>query len=60
MLGFQAVTSLDDNSQAQEMSSGANGNAGVVVATMQLLCTLVPETPFEKPSLQTRLQDIVG
>ena len=63
----QVVTSLDDGSQAQEMLSmgaataTASGNNGaVVVAAMQLLCALVPETPLDKPAMQSRFQDIVG
>jgi hypothetical protein len=54
------LTSLDDNCQAQEFSSNVSGNGSAVVAAMQLLCILMPETPFEKSSLQSRLQDIVG
>ncbi|XP_003424996.1 S phase cyclin A-associated protein in the endoplasmic reticulum [Nasonia vitripennis] len=59
MQRLEAVTSLDDNSQAQEMTA-SGGNGSVVVAAVQLLCSLVPETPFEKPALQSRLQDVVG
>lgn len=58
---LQVVTSLDDTSQAQEVSgNGGSGNGNIAVAACQLLCALVPETPFDKPQLQSRLQDIVG
>ncbi|XP_058809085.1 S phase cyclin A-associated protein in the endoplasmic reticulum isoform X1 [Phymastichus coffea] len=61
MQRLEAVTSLDDASQAQEMTAnGCNGNGSVAVAATQLLCTLVPDNPFDKLSLQSRLQDMVG
>ncbi|XP_012285568.1 S phase cyclin A-associated protein in the endoplasmic reticulum [Orussus abietinus] len=57
---FEAVTALDDHTQAQETSNNATGNGSAAAAAMQLLCSLVPEVPFEKAALQNRLQDIVG
>ncbi|KAJ8667445.1 hypothetical protein QAD02_009108, partial [Eretmocerus hayati] len=57
---LEVVTSADDNSQVQEISSNASWNGNVVVAAMQLLCALIPEIPHEKTILQTRLQDMAG
>ncbi|XP_043279180.1 S phase cyclin A-associated protein in the endoplasmic reticulum isoform X2 [Venturia canescens] len=57
---FESVTALDDHSQAMETSTNLSVNSAVTSATIQLLCSLIPEVPFEKQSLQSRLHDIVG
>ncbi|XP_051173841.1 S phase cyclin A-associated protein in the endoplasmic reticulum [Leptopilina boulardi] len=57
---LEAVTALDDHSQAQEASNNTSGNGSVATGAIQLLCSLISEVPFEKPTLHARLQDIVG
>lgn len=57
---FKAVTSLDDQNQAQEVANNSIGNGTVATGVLQLLCGLISEVPFEEPPLQSRMQDIVG
>ncbi|XP_033215642.1 S phase cyclin A-associated protein in the endoplasmic reticulum isoform X2 [Belonocnema kinseyi] len=57
---LEAVTTLDDHSQAQEAANNTTGNGTVATGAIQLLCSLIGEVPFEKTTLQARLQDIVG
>lgn len=57
---LEAMTALDDHSQAQEASNNTSGNGSVATGAIQLLCSLISEVPFEKPTLHARLQDIVG
>lgn len=56
----QTLTSLDDHAQTQDVSANSTGNGTVAASAMQLLCSLIPEEPFEKTVLQTRVQDIAG
>lgn len=56
----QTLTSLDDHAQTQDVSANSTGNGTVAASVTQLLCSLIPEEPFEKMVLQTRIQDIAG
>lgn len=56
----QTLTSLDDHAQTQDVSANSTGNGTVAASATQLLCSLIPEEPFEKTVLQTRVQDIAG
>ncbi|XP_076624289.1 short spindle 3 isoform X1 [Colletes latitarsis] len=57
---LESLAKLDDQLQVQEASSSSTGSGIVANSVMQLLCSLIPEEPFEKSALQTRVQDIVG
>ncbi|KZC12043.1 PREDICTED: S phase cyclin A-associated protein in the endoplasmic reticulum [Dufourea novaeangliae] len=57
---LETLSKLDDQVQVQEASGNSNGSGIVANSLMQLLCSLIPEEPFEKSSLQTRVQDISG
>ncbi|XP_031834015.1 short spindle 3 isoform X2 [Nomia melanderi] len=57
---LESLTKLDDQLQAQEVSSNSTGSGIVANSLVQLLCSLLPEEPFEKSLLQTRVQDIAG
>ncbi|XP_017765346.1 PREDICTED: S phase cyclin A-associated protein in the endoplasmic reticulum [Eufriesea mexicana] len=57
---LESLTKLDDLIQVHEASSNSTGSGIVASSLMQLLCSLVPEEPFEKSALQTRVQDIAG
>ncbi|XP_043517897.1 S phase cyclin A-associated protein in the endoplasmic reticulum [Frieseomelitta varia] len=57
---LETLTKLDDQSQVQEASGNSTGSGIVASSLMQLLCSLIPEEPFEKSALQTRVQDIAG
>ncbi|XP_012341119.1 S phase cyclin A-associated protein in the endoplasmic reticulum isoform X3 [Apis florea] len=57
---LEIFAKLDDQIQIQEASGNSTGNGIVASSLMQLLCSLVPEEPFEKSALQTRVQDIAG
>lgn len=59
-LSSQTLTSLDDNAQTQDVSTNSTGNGMVAASATQLLCSIIPEEPFEKTVLQTRVQDIAG
>ncbi|XP_070521596.1 S phase cyclin A-associated protein in the endoplasmic reticulum isoform X2 [Cardiocondyla obscurior] len=57
---LETLTSLDDHAQTQDVSANSTGNGAVAANATQLLCSLIPEEPFEKTVLQTRVQDITG
>lgn len=57
---LETLAKLDDHVQVQEVSGSSTGNGIVANSVMQLLCSLIPEEPFEKSALQTRVQDIAG
>ncbi|XP_012166354.2 S phase cyclin A-associated protein in the endoplasmic reticulum [Bombus terrestris] len=57
---LETLAKLDDHVQVQEASGNSTGSGIVASSLMQLLCSLVPEEPFEKSALQTRVQDIAG
>ncbi|KOX69094.1 S phase cyclin A-associated protein in the endoplasmic reticulum [Melipona quadrifasciata] len=57
---LETLTKLDDQTQVQEASGNSTGSGIVASSLMQLLCSLIPEEPFEKSALQTRVQDIAG
>ncbi|XP_018304475.1 S phase cyclin A-associated protein in the endoplasmic reticulum [Mycetomoellerius zeteki] len=57
---LETLTSLDDHAQTQDVSANSTGNGTVAASATQLLCSLIPEEPFEKTVLQTRVQDIAG
>ncbi|XP_076294606.1 short spindle 3 isoform X3 [Lasioglossum baleicum] len=57
---LETLTKLDDQLQVQEVSSNSTGSGIVANSLMQLLCSLIPEEPFEKSLLQTRVQDVAG
>ncbi|XP_054009571.1 S phase cyclin A-associated protein in the endoplasmic reticulum isoform X2 [Hylaeus anthracinus] len=57
---LESLSKLDDHIQVQEASSNSTGSGIVANSVMQLLCSLIPEEPFEKSELQTRVQDIAG
>ncbi|XP_025994174.1 S phase cyclin A-associated protein in the endoplasmic reticulum isoform X2 [Solenopsis invicta] len=57
---LETLSSLDDHAQAQDVSTNSTGNSTVTASATQLLCCLIPEEPFEKTVLQTRVQDIAG
>ncbi|XP_011298374.1 S phase cyclin A-associated protein in the endoplasmic reticulum isoform X1 [Fopius arisanus] len=57
---FEAVAILEDSAQAQETSATTNGNGSVITAVLQLLCCLIPEVPFDKAALHSRINDIIG
>ncbi|XP_012539353.1 S phase cyclin A-associated protein in the endoplasmic reticulum [Monomorium pharaonis] len=57
---LETLTGLDDHAQTQDVSANSTGNGTVTASAMQLLCSLIPEEPFEKTALQTRVQDIAG
>ncbi|KMQ95631.1 s phase cyclin a-associated protein in the endoplasmic reticulum [Lasius niger] len=57
---LETLTSLDDHAQTQDVSANSTGNGMVAASATQLLCSLIPEEPFEKTVLQTRVQDIAG
>nr|KAF7435693.1 hypothetical protein H0235_003884 [Vespula pensylvanica] len=54
------LTDLDDHIQAQETLGNSTGNSIVASGMAQLFCSLIPEEPFEKSTLQSRVQDIAG
>lgn len=56
----QTLTSLDDHAQTQDVSGNSTGSGMVAASATQLLCSLIPEEPFEKTILQSRVQDIAG
>ncbi|XP_033332694.2 short spindle 3 isoform X1 [Megalopta genalis] len=56
----QTLTKLDYQLQVQEVSGNSTGSGIVANSLMQLLCSLIPEEPFEKSLLQTRVQDVAG
>ncbi|XP_034948726.1 S phase cyclin A-associated protein in the endoplasmic reticulum [Chelonus insularis] len=56
---FEAVASLDDQAQSQESTSSVS-NASVAAAAVQLLCSLIPEVPSDKSTIQIRIHDITG
>lgn len=56
----QTLASLDDHAQTQDVSTNSTGNGMVAASATQLLCSMIPEEPFEKTALQTRVQDIAG
>ncbi|CAK9801301.1 S phase cyclin A-associated protein in the endoplasmic reticulum [Anthophora quadrimaculata] len=57
---LETLTKLDDPVQVQEASGNSTGSGIVANSLMQLLCSLIPEEPFEKSALQTRVLDIAG
>ncbi|RLU20219.1 hypothetical protein DMN91_006826 [Ooceraea biroi] len=57
---LETLTSLDDHAQTQDVSTNSTGNGIVAASATQLLCSLIPEEPFEKTVLQMRVQDIAG
>ncbi|XP_017883269.1 S phase cyclin A-associated protein in the endoplasmic reticulum [Ceratina calcarata] len=57
---LETLAKLDDQLQVQEASGNSTGSGIVASSLMQLLCSLIPEEPFEKSALQTRVQDIAG
>ncbi|XP_076681810.1 short spindle 3 [Andrena cerasifolii] len=57
---LETLAKLDDQVQVQEASCNSTGSGIVANSLMQLLCSLIPEEPFEKSALQTRVQDIAG
>ncbi|CAL7938595.1 unnamed protein product [Xylocopa violacea] len=57
---LETLTKLDDQLQVQEASGNSTGSGIVANSLMQLLCSLIPEEPFEKSALQTRVQDVTG
>nr|XP_034181232.1 S phase cyclin A-associated protein in the endoplasmic reticulum [Osmia lignaria] len=57
---LESMTKLDDHLQVQEASGNSIGSGIVASSLMQLLCSFIPEEPFEKSALQTRVQDIAG
>ncbi|XP_012144085.1 short spindle 3 isoform X2 [Megachile rotundata] len=57
---LESMTKLEDHLQVQEASGNSIGNGIVASSLMQLLCSFIPEEPFEKSALQTRVQDIAG
>lgn len=60
LLTLQTLTDLDDHIQAQETLGNSTGNSIVASGMAQLFCSLIPEEPFEKSTLQSRVQDIAG
>ncbi|KAK2582141.1 hypothetical protein KPH14_004504 [Odynerus spinipes] len=57
---LESLTDRDDHIQAQETFGNSTGNSIVAAGVAQLLCSLIPEEPFEKTTLQSRVQDIAG
>ncbi|XP_014607477.1 PREDICTED: S phase cyclin A-associated protein in the endoplasmic reticulum isoform X1 [Polistes canadensis] len=57
---LETLIDLDDHIQAQETIGNSTGNSIVASGVAQLLCSLIPEEPFEKQTLQSRVQDIAG
>ncbi|KAL2733531.1 S phase cyclin A-associated protein in the endoplasmic reticulum isoform X1 [Vespula maculifrons] len=57
---LEILTDLDDHIQAQETLGNSTGNSIVASGMAQLFCSLIPEEPFEKSTLQSRVQDIAG
>ncbi|XP_014480299.1 PREDICTED: S phase cyclin A-associated protein in the endoplasmic reticulum isoform X2 [Dinoponera quadriceps] len=57
---LETLTALDDHAQTQDVSTNSTGNGMVAASATQLLCSMIPEEPFEKTPLQMRVQDIAG
>ncbi|EFN86737.1 S phase cyclin A-associated protein in the endoplasmic reticulum [Harpegnathos saltator] len=57
---LETLASLDDHAQTQDVSANSTGNGMVAASVTQLLCSMIPEEPFERTALQTRVQDIAG
>ncbi|XP_066584852.1 S phase cyclin A-associated protein in the endoplasmic reticulum [Prorops nasuta] len=55
---LEALTNLDDQSQILESTGNSSGCGVVATGALQLLCSLIPEEPFEKSVLSGRIQDI--